>query len=245
MRIRIYESKIQDEVGLNVLRHFQEFNKDESEFILISDSQLIGYGVTELQINEMLESSKNINSVYLLNCSLTELAMFKSIPEYWDTIDISGSCIGDEGIEKLCTHFSCFTDRVIWIKHFNVSCNGLTPSSLIKLLQFCIVANLIVSHNNIIMVDDQTESFNVMLQNAHHILEIEYLNFLQHIPLVVTDLTKIYIYLIATPVDLAAIQESSCKGWQQCSIFHVHYHYNNNVEIKHCLTLDYSYLVLH
>jgi len=251
VNISIFENEIEDEMGLMLFKRFKDFAVDNHTCVLNSNSILMAYGATEKQINEVFDCSRNIVSTTFLNCNLTELSMFKTVTDCWDTIDLSGSNIENDHIEKLSDLFSYHT-KAVYIKHFNLSETFINPLPLIKLLQFCIIENLVVTLSNCMIDGDQFDSFIAALCSQYE-SGITFPNFMCGIPLVVTNTLKIdphevqlYVFLSASLSDAKILHQSMKKVWNHCSILSIvnqlpsKVYINTDQKIRRCVDMDYS-----
>ena len=139
---------------MKLLNDIHQCNATNCSCVVISKSKVMAYAATDQQMCLIFNNRMNIDTLVLFNCSLAKSAYFKTVPDYWDTIDFSYSNIYDEGVKNLSSLFSCHANKV-YIRCLNLSNNSMNSSSLINLLTHCVVENLVLSQVNNILDETQ------------------------------------------------------------------------------------------
>ena len=184
IKMNIYERNLVDETATKLSCNLLNSNVDHT-FALTSDTKLVSYKVAQQQINEVLDSSKEIMTVVLRSCKLqfNQLnryrVLFGKVSRHWNHIDFSDCNIGDSDCDLFCKFFSP-SDGDIYIKCLTLSQNCISSSFVVKLLSYMIIEKLQISQNPI--TDDEIHN----LLCAHYFSGGAVLNFDKGIPLGIT-----------------------------------------------------------
>ncbi|XP_065894566.1 uncharacterized protein [Dysidea avara] len=153
-------------------------------FILVSKSMLISNAKNSDFISALLQNNQSINTLKPSNYALTMLIL-KNIDNsrMWNTIDLSGCNIGNEGCRILCEEIFS-KKKEIYINELNLTRNALTSScitTLTKLLHYCVINKLICSYRRTVV------SRNSTLTNEIICTDKKIRNFVHKIPLIVNE----------------------------------------------------------
>ena len=124
----------------------------EIKFILTSKTKLLANISSDLLFCEMLLKNGYIDFLQITNCDI-ELFLLKDVfsanSRNWNTIDISGCNVGDDGLSMLVEYLTTNANN-LHISTLNLSTNNLTSAStatITHLLEHCVIKNLLLSNN--------------------------------------------------------------------------------------------------
>ena len=215
LNINIFQINISEELQDKIISTLQSSNRSHYSYVLTSDAKLMAYKAKQKNIIEGLNGNPPILTLEVKYCKLN-LCKFDSLQgvlsnsaKKWNTIDLSGCNIQDNGCEILCLY--CSNCRIN-IKTLNLSNNHLTfcsVSFITKVLQHCVIEKLVVSQNEI-----SDEDIHTSLSN-HYSSNNAIMNFMCDVPLhVVVSLQHVdvpcnisCVYLMKSSLDLQLLQD--------------------------------------
>ena len=150
--IHIFQSNLQDSTVQTLADSLNDGNNSNHTFVLTGNTKLMAFRANEVQITEGLRHcASTVNYVQIRNrgIQISVLCTFfsESNTNVWDTIDLSGSSIKNEGLKTICECFSLKKCR-IHIKQLDIGYSCLTLESaitFIELLQICSIKKLVIS----------------------------------------------------------------------------------------------------
>ena len=187
LQYNLFEMNVKNEILDNVLMEIKLLKS--KKYVLTSITKLVAFKANQQQIIKAITTNQAIVTLQLINCEI-HLAKINPLgrilsnnSDHWETIDLSGCNIEDEGCLIL---YECLTasKNVGHIKVLNLSSNKLTADSVItilKIFQYCIIEVLILSKNHI-----PGGTFDETLQ-THLLTQNHFMNFSQKISLIVHE----------------------------------------------------------
>ena len=224
LTMSIFQMNISEELQNKIVCTLQNSRKHHYSYVLTSDSQLVAYKAKQENITEAYKNKPDIHTLEIIQCELdfSELSLlhpiFKNFSKQWNTIDLSGCSIGDEGCDALCKSFFQYTGYINTLNLFNNGLTSISVNCLVNLLRHCVVEKIILTSNRISGNDIYTSlSTNYSSNNV-------IMNFTNKIPLLiivrVPHLDNMScIYLVKSSVYLQVLQKMVNKNGQFYDVF--------------------------
>ena len=194
LKIELYESNLTENVATDCAAKLDEicyvYSNLNLKYILTSGTKLLTKNCQFEELKEHSRKLKSLTTLQLTGCnfttgaSITEMLSDINIYGCLHLIDLSKCNIGDNGCNVLCNFFKSCRIRycIVYIKVLNLSYNSLTSTSItsiVNLLQCCVIEKLILSNNHI-----SSDDFNQVYYKSRY---DTYANASSHIPLVLIN----------------------------------------------------------
>ena len=233
VRFVIFETNLLDHVATKIALKLTKQSKKIFSYILVSTTMLLISEPSCHLIAKIISSSHSLRYLQAINFNISQFKFSVDIGMHnWRVIDVSKCLIDDHGFKLFYLCLSCKKEQ-IYIKQFNLSLNCFTSNAtvtlmrtLVKLLQFCIIENLVMLNSNISYVDLKHMIF------TEHFKHKNVVNLLLGIPL--TIITSVH----STTDYIAMIFLSNCKV--NINTFHEFFGLLKCYDLSHYLFILYN-----
>ena len=152
-RLVVYQTNITNETMIDIVPILNKCQIKDFKIVAVSSQKLFTNTQYDYLISTILRNNVSVNCLQIAKHQI-QVSQYKGtflscFSRKWNTIDLTGCKIGDEGCKELCKWWSSYKAEH-YLDVLNLTSNGLTVSSIgsiISLLHFGVIKKLIVSNN--------------------------------------------------------------------------------------------------